>query len=151
MNAKFCVFAICVKAIIYLLLHNLHDCTFNLTKVVPSQNHEDTGKLIQRSNNYSVNVSFFREQFIWLLVEQMLLKSLHGRFIKWLLVNWLLLFNSYISIIFIIFDLTLRLFISLLFSLKVRSWKLYNNKYIIASTQITKTEILAFIGALIFK
>ena len=28
MNAKILVFAICVKAIIYLLLYNLHDCAF---------------------------------------------------------------------------------------------------------------------------
>ena len=28
MNAKISVFCICVKAIIYLLLCNLHDCTF---------------------------------------------------------------------------------------------------------------------------
>ena len=29
MNAKISVFFICVEAIIYLLLYNLHDCTFN--------------------------------------------------------------------------------------------------------------------------
>ena len=29
--------------------------------------------------------------------------------------------------------------------------QIYNNKYIIASTQITNTEILAFIAVLIFK
>ena len=29
MNAKILVFVICVEVIIYLLLHNLHDCTFN--------------------------------------------------------------------------------------------------------------------------
>ena len=29
MNAKISVFVICVEAIIYLLLYNLHDCTFN--------------------------------------------------------------------------------------------------------------------------
>ena len=28
MNAKIPVFVICVSAIIYLLLYNLHDCTF---------------------------------------------------------------------------------------------------------------------------
>ena len=28
MNTKISVFVICVEAIIYLLLHNLHDCTF---------------------------------------------------------------------------------------------------------------------------
>ena len=30
MNAEISVFAICVEAIMYLLLHNLDDCTFNL-------------------------------------------------------------------------------------------------------------------------
>ena len=30
MNAKISVVVICVEAIIYLLLHNLHDCTFNI-------------------------------------------------------------------------------------------------------------------------
>ena len=32
MNANILVFFICVKAIIYLLLYNLHDCTFNAGK-----------------------------------------------------------------------------------------------------------------------
>ena len=32
MNAKNSVFVICVETIIYLLLHNLHDCTFNGTR-----------------------------------------------------------------------------------------------------------------------
>ena len=32
MNAKISVFAFCVEVIIYLLLHNLHDCTFKVTK-----------------------------------------------------------------------------------------------------------------------
>ena len=35
--------------------------------------------------------------------------------------------------------------------LKVQSCKLYNNKYMIASTQITNTEIFAFIAVLVFK
>ena len=35
--------------------------------------------------------------------------------------------------------------------LKVQSYKSYNNKYIIASTQIRKTEIFAFIAILFFK
>ena len=35
--------------------------------------------------------------------------------------------------------------------LKVQSCKLYNNKYMIASTQITNTEISAFIAVLVFK
>ena len=29
MNAKISVFVICVEAIMYLLLYNLHDCAFN--------------------------------------------------------------------------------------------------------------------------
>ena len=36
-------------------------------------------------------------------------------------------------------------------SLQVQSCKLYNNKYMIASTQITNTEIFAFITVLVFK
>ena len=35
--------------------------------------------------------------------------------------------------------------------LKVQSCKLYNNKCMIASTQITNTEIFAFISVLVFK
>ena len=36
-------------------------------------------------------------------------------------------------------------------SIKIQSSKLYNNKYMIASTQITITGIFAFIGVLVFK
>ena len=35
--------------------------------------------------------------------------------------------------------------------LKVQSCKSYNNKYLIASTQITSNEIFAFIAVLVFK
>ena len=35
--------------------------------------------------------------------------------------------------------------------LKVLSCNLYNNKYMITSTQITNTEIFAFIAVLVFK
>ena len=35
--------------------------------------------------------------------------------------------------------------------LKVQSWKLYNNKYMIASTQITNTETFSFTAVLVFK
>ena len=35
--------------------------------------------------------------------------------------------------------------------LKVQSYKLYNNNYMIASTQITNTEILAFTAVLVFQ
>ena len=38
-----------------------------------------------------------------------------------------------------------------IFMLKRESWKLYNNKYVIASTQITNTEVFAFVAALVFK
>ena len=33
MNAKISVFVICVEAIIYLLLYNLHDCTFKIKRI----------------------------------------------------------------------------------------------------------------------
>ena len=36
-------------------------------------------------------------------------------------------------------------------NLNLQSWKLYNNKYMIASTQITNTEIFALIAVLVFK
>ena len=39
----------------------------------------------------------------------------------------------------------------LLLTLKVQSCTLYNNKYMIALTQITNTEIFALIAVLIFK
>ena len=35
--------------------------------------------------------------------------------------------------------------------LKIQSCKLYNNKYMIASTQITNPEIFAFIAVVVFK
>ena len=37
------------------------------------------------------------------------------------------------------------------FLLKVQSFKLYDNKYMIASTQITNTDIFAFITVLVNK
>ena len=40
---------------------------------------------------------------------------------------------------------------SLFFILKVHSCKLYNNKFMILSTQITNTVIFAFIAVLVFK
>ena len=39
----------------------------------------------------------------------------------------------------------------MLYLLKVQSYKLYNNKYMTASTPITETEIFAFIAVLVFK
>ena len=41
MNAKISVFAICAEAIIYLLIYNLHDCTFKV-----SYHNEFAGQLI---------------------------------------------------------------------------------------------------------
>ena len=38
-----------------------------------------------------------------------------------------------------------------LFALKVNAWKLFNNKYKIASIQTANTEVLAFIVVLVFK
>ena len=35
MNVKISVFVICAEVIIYFLLHNLHDCTFNLLGSFP--------------------------------------------------------------------------------------------------------------------
>ena len=38
MNAKITVFLICIAAILYLLLNNLHDCTFKRSKVLLKSN-----------------------------------------------------------------------------------------------------------------
>ena len=40
---------------------------------------------------------------------------------------------------------------NLMIALKVQSCKLYNNKYIIALTQTTNTEIFAFKAIVVFK
>ena len=40
MNAKVSVFVICVKAIIYLLLYNLHDCTFKASVIRYNGNYQ---------------------------------------------------------------------------------------------------------------
>ena len=42
-------------------------------------------------------------------------------------------------------------FYSFLFNTEVQPCKLYNKKYIVASTQITNTEIFAFIVVLVLK
>ena len=44
-----------------------------------------------------------------------------------------------------------NLFLNAKRSLKIQSCKLYDNKYMITSTQITNTEIFAFISVLLFK
>ena len=41
--------------------------------------------------------------------------------------------------------------VNVLYLLKVQSSELYNNKYMIASTQLTNTEISTFIAVLVFK
>ena len=41
--------------------------------------------------------------------------------------------------------------VQLTFLLKIQSCKLFNDKYVIASTQRTKIEIFAFIANLVFK
>ena len=41
MNVKISVFVICIETIIYLLLYNLHDCTFKLS----NQNQAKTFKV----------------------------------------------------------------------------------------------------------
>ena len=38
MNAKISVFVICIKAIIYLLLYDLHGCTFNSFDIITNTN-----------------------------------------------------------------------------------------------------------------
>ena len=48
-------------------------------------------------------------------------------------------------------SITTQYSIKLLGNLQVQSCKLYNNKYLIASTQITNTEIFTFIAVLVFK
>ena len=40
---------------------------------------------------------------------------------------------------------------SKIFQFKVQSCKLYNNKYMTTSTEITNTEIFTFIAVLVFK
>ena len=47
--------------------------------------------------------------------------------------------------------LNFEAFLKFPYFLKVQSCKLYNNKYIIVSTQITKTEVFTFIAVLAFK
>ena len=55
MNAKISVLVICVKTIIYLLLYNLHDCTFKVkenqeikgTDIKTKQTNKQTNKQIK--------------------------------------------------------------------------------------------------------
>ena len=52
---------------------------------------------------------------------------------------------------YIIMKNTKEMFPNVTRVLKVQSCRLYSNKFMIASTQITKTEIFAFIAVLVFK
>ena len=55
-NAKFPVFDICVEAIIYVLLYNLHDCTFkDINSYKQKNDHHQSSSIL-----YSVNVKFSR-------------------------------------------------------------------------------------------
>ena len=36
MNVKISLFVVCIEAIVYLLLYDLHDCTFKLHTLTPS-------------------------------------------------------------------------------------------------------------------
>ena len=51
MNAKHSVFVIYAEAIIYLLLYNLHDCTFNTSR-----------KLLENRNENFPVVHYFRRK-----------------------------------------------------------------------------------------
>ena len=54
MNAKISVFAICIEAITYLLLYNLHDCTFK-----DFREHE---KLKYKQNKLKVEIDFLNNR-----------------------------------------------------------------------------------------
>ena len=51
MNAKISVFAISVEAIIYLLLHNLHDCNVKVRLL-------DIPKLLRNAEGYLMSQNF---------------------------------------------------------------------------------------------
>ena len=65
-----------------------------------------------------------------------------------------LLFSSSEEALFINSDFNIfmmKLFLSSKFVLQVQSYKLYNNKYAMASTQVTNTEIFAVTAVLVLK
>ena len=51
MNGKISVLVICVEATIFLLLHNLHDCTINRFKVFKQQHANNTNTLFKINTN----------------------------------------------------------------------------------------------------
>ena len=56
MNAKISVFVICVEAIIYLFLNNLHDCTFHFERM------------------FSFNIPFCLMQIVTSVVQENIVK-----------------------------------------------------------------------------
>ena len=51
MNAKISVFVICVQAIIYLLLYNLHDCTFKVKNRIAPTLLEEVSQIVNPNYN----------------------------------------------------------------------------------------------------
>ena len=51
MNAKIPVFVICIEAITYLLLYNLHDSTFNCVKEISRRFDLANGKYLSNMKN----------------------------------------------------------------------------------------------------
>ena len=54
MNAKISVFVICVKEIIYLLLYNLHDCTFKGTLMLSLSKMEPKNEVTLLKKSYKI-------------------------------------------------------------------------------------------------
>ena len=62
MNEKISGFVICVEVLIYLLLHNLHDCTFkNKHDLVNETQEEDKDYLIK---GLYITCGFLSESFV---------------------------------------------------------------------------------------
>ena len=58
-NAKISVFVICVEVIVYLLLYNLHDCTFKTFKIFLSEKNDLT---CLKASLWSC---FYRKKYRW--------------------------------------------------------------------------------------
>ena len=71
MNAKTSVFVICVETIIYLLLYNLYDCTFNVCATIITIYCESCKESIQRNT--------CKKRFRYYLWSKMLLCTLHNK------------------------------------------------------------------------
>ena len=65
-----------------------------------------------------------------------------------ILINHLIKYAFFVRKPFFFALTTITLTINVIFS-KIKLCKLYNNKYMIASTQITNSEMFAFIGVLV--